>query len=231
MSTIDNLLTMDPLAEAEKVTGESYKDNEETQALGMLLHMEKAAAVREEMGLRDDTFYSSEFGHALRVLMDLGFQIIHQHDFFPRSRSNKGSRIEQFVVMWRDGVLITATSYMGTTVNSLNAYYNWEPHEGVNPFTFTASGHLHGDSYDAGRKVWIGHQDFRQGLRHYLARLEDNGRFLSTWVERPSLWLLDYDQEQDNDADYKTINEQVIATFPAEVIKAMGSADGFSFPA
>lgn len=225
MSTIDNLLNMDPLGDAEKVTGESYNDSDKTMMLGLALHMEKTRAVREEMGLRDDTFYGSDFTSALRVLTDLGFKIIHEHDFFPASRDDEDARVERLVVMWRDGVLIKITSYMGTSVNTLNAYYNWEANKDVNPHAFTASGHMHWQSYDEGRKVMIGHHDFREGLRHYLGRLEDNGRFLSTWIESPSLWLGDYAQEREIGMNYQAVNEQVIATFPAEVIAAMGFDD------
>lgn len=222
MTEIDDLLNADPLGEAEALTGESYKESEDTLALGMLLHMVKGDAVREEMGLRDDTFYGSSFEDALRVLAELGFEVIHQHEFFPKSYGSEEPRTEQYIVLWRDGVLATLVSYNGTSVNNLELFYNWQPNEDVRHSPSGASGHLHGESYDQGVKIWIGHQDARTGLRHILNRLETTGKFLTSWIESPFLYLMDYALEAAG-ADYKVVTAEVISTFPTEVREALGS--------
>lgn len=221
---IENLLQSDPLLDAETLTGASYKDDEGTLALGMVLHLEKSARVREEMGLRDDTHYGSDFEQALRVLAELGFSIIHEHAFSPKTYSGEDTaRNERYIILWRAGVLATLTSYQETRVNTFEIHYNWRQNEGVKPFQYTSSGHYDSDSYDNGEYVWIGHHDVRTGLRHTLSNLEHNGEFLNIWIERPFLWFVDYAQEKVEGYDYKAITKQVIATFPIEVIAAIGA--------
>lgn len=221
MSEINDLLEFDALAEAERATGSSYKDNEATMLLGMLLMAEANERVKDEMMVRDDTHYGVLFADALRILGDLGFEEIHSHDFHPAALfEDEQERTEKFIVLWRAGVLAKITSY-GEKVNNFNLYYNWEPNEDVSYHQYTSSGRFNRESYDAGRKVWVGDHDVQTGLRHILNRLESNGQFLDAWLERPFLWFVDYAQEK-GDYDYKAITASVIETFPEEIRKAMG---------
>lgn len=222
VNEIENLVKMDPIAVAEKITGQPYEDDNTTMALGMMLQMEQGAAIKEEMSLRDDSFYGSKFADALRVLDEMGFAIIHQHEYV-YSSFDTDAVPDRFIVLWRDGVLAVLTSYQATTINTFNIYYNWRFNEqdGSSLFSFVASGGLNQDAYAQGEKIWVGHHDVRTGFRHTMNRLEMNGSFLSTWVERPFLWLVDTKQENEPDYDYREITDEVISTFPAEVVQAI----------
>lgn len=222
MSEIDALLNLDPLLEAEKMTGASYKDDADTLSLGLLLQMQKGKAVREEMGLRDDTHYGSSFADALRLMDEMGFSIIHEHTFTPKAWGSTEQRTERFVILWREGVLAVINSY-GTQVNSFSIYYNWRCDTTDKMYEYTSSGCLNSEAYDRGEYIWIGHHDARVGLKHILSRLEDKGTLLTTWVERPFLWFVDYAQERVDGYDHKKITEQILSTFPEEIIAAIGT--------
>ena len=50
-----------------------------------------------------------------------------------------------------------------------------------------------------------------------LGRLAKHGTFVSPWVERPFLWLLNYMDTKTEGYDYKAINEARIAKLPEHV--------------
>lgn len=213
------LLDTDALAEAEKITGRSYKEDPLTKALGFGMHIRLTETKREELALRDDTYYASPWTDTLRIYRDLGFEIVHSHRF-PSSRQTV--ELDAFVVLWRlDGVLATAESY-GDATNSSKIYYNWRPNEDLESrWGITSSGGFHRESYDAGDEIWVGHHDVREAIRHKLARLESNGTFVVPWVARPFLWLLDYSQPKVEGFDYKKITGGVVATLPEHVLVAI----------
>lgn len=211
MTAFDDLLRYDPLTHAETLTGEDYKTDERTSALGLALHLQHSRLKKLELEARDDTHYGTPFWNTLRIYTALGFEPVHAH-LFPSSRQYHAS--DRFVVLWRpDGVLATLESY-GDSTNSTKIYYNWRPNEDVEGWSFMSSGHwLDG--------VLVGDHDARQGLRHTLSRLEGNGTFLDTWVERPFLWFLDYSQTRVEDYDYQLINEECIQRLPEHVREAI----------
>lgn len=215
---LQRLLAIDPLAEAEKITGHSYKDDESTMRLGFGLGQIHGDAKREALIARDDTHFMSDWFDTMRIFSDLGFSIVHQHTF---DGGYEGHREERFVVLWRpDGVLAKAESY-GAGRNTADIYYNWRPNEGVDHWGLTSSGGYHRESYDAGDTVWIGHHDVREAVRHTLAALEENGSFVTPWIQRPFLWLLDYCRSKVPNCDYAAINESVIALLPEHVHTAI----------
>lgn len=218
---LDKLLGTDGLAEAEKITGKSYKEDEDTMRLGFGLHIANTEAKAQALRERGDTTFSFSWDDTVRIFRELGFSIVHGHRF---DGGYAGHEDERFVVLWRpDGVLATAESY-GRDRNTANLYYNWRPtsEEALgNTYEFTSSGGFHTESYDRGEKVWVGQHDVREAMRYKLSKLEAHGEFLPAWVERPFLWLLDYSQPKVAGYDYTSINEDVIASLPEHVRSAI----------
>lgn len=214
MTDFDDMLNFDALDVAQEITGKSYKDDEATSSLGMALHMLHNENMRDELALRDDTHYHISFADTVRILIDLGFEEVY-------SREYAGSGVtETQSFFWRQGVLAVMTSYNAVTLNSGKIYYNWEPKEGTNAWEFTSSGGLDLDSHNAGRYVWVGNHDLREALRHNMDRLESNGTFLSSWVDKPFLWFLTHPEEK-SEVSSTVINASVEAELPAFVVDAM----------
>jgi hypothetical protein len=223
--TIDHLLKFDPLDQAEKITGYSYKDDRETSTLGLglaLLHNERK---RNALAASGDSHFHTTYIEYLELLQDLGFEIVLQ-DYFEGDRYDNSPTIyEGFTVLWHpeDGILATAESY-GTGLNSSKVYYNVMVDQTNHAFyRVISSGHFNTPSYDAGIKIWVGDHDGREGIKHNLNRLREVGEFQARWIERPFLWLLTYMDARPGHGNYdhEKINEARISRLPEHVRNAI----------
>ncbi|MFA5387337.1 MAG: hypothetical protein WC322_02985 [Candidatus Paceibacterota bacterium] len=210
------LLTFDPLAVAEKLTGQSYKEDDPTMNLGMgiaIMHNQRKGAILEAAG---DTHYSMKFADALRVFQSMGFRVVLQEPF--EGIDFKGlpnGYKETFIILWHpQGLLATLESYWGDGLNSSKVWYNILFKEGVNQWPLTSSGHMN-------NHVWVGDHDGREGIKFNVEQLAENGDFLQTWVERPFLWLLTYADTKVEGYDYNALNAARIAKLPPEVQAAI----------
>ena len=121
---LDKMLSFDPLASAEDLTGQSYKDDKGTLNLGVgmaLLHNDRK---RAELAARDDTHFGVSFADALRIYESLGFQQISERKFASHGQE------ETLTHLWRAGILAQVESY-GESINTTKIWYNWRPNLGV----------------------------------------------------------------------------------------------------
>lgn len=215
---MSDILDFDPFAAAEKITGESYKDSALTKELGMALLAEHSAQKAEVLSGEDDTHFRMTFADLRRIYDELGFQVIHEHEFVG---SYNGVR-EAFLVLWRDGVLATAESYSGDRVNTTSLYYNWRANDEESAVRLRSSGRFVTEALDRGEYIDIGNRQVREGLRRTIKDMDANGTFLNPWIETPHLWFVDYSQSR-NDYDYDStrIRRQVMSTFPQEIQDAI----------
>lgn len=221
---LGKLLSTDPLAEAEKATGKSYKSDEVTLALGMLAHMNNVKVKKEALQEAKDTYYGCSWKYTEEIIEDLGFEQILVRPFLVEDTyaADKKNRLEYQVFYWRkDGILMTAETYGGEngSTNSIHLYYNVEFLSAKDAFSIASSGHLHRESYDNDRFVWIGHHQIQEGLRYKLATLEQSGMFLPVWLEDPFLYLQHYG-EKGNVSVVETLSQ-----FPEEVQNALAAVD------
>jgi hypothetical protein len=212
------LLDFDPLGEAEKLTGSSYKEDEGTGALGMLLHMEHGAEVRREMEASNDTHYNSTFAEARAVYADLGFE-----EVFAEHYQGYNGNTELELILWHsDGVLAHLTSYSWGDKepgqNSSTMWMNWKYNEGEYPSGMSGSFIFDGDT---NLHTWAGDRDVRTGLRYHFEDMRETGTFLSPWLRRPWMWLINYADEQSSNGNYRAINARKIAALPAHVREAI----------
>lgn len=213
--TFDDMLNFDALGEAEKITGISYKDDESTRAFGFAMLIENNKRKQEELALRNDTHFKISFFDAVNIFEDHGFETVYS-ETFTDSKPWSSKKEDTFKIMWRDGILITCGSYYGgETLNSASMYYNWATDdENGSVWEVMSSGHVFKTDEDYGI---AGNHDIREGFVHILAKLEDKGRFLNTWVENPSIWLSNY-SERDN---FKENTTRKMNLLPEEIQKAI----------
>jgi len=221
---LGHLLSVDPLAEAEKITGKSYKVDDLTMSLGMLSHINNTQEKKKALKASGDTFYSSPWKYTEEIIEDLGFEQILVRPFLVEDTyaEDKKNRLEYQVFYWRkDGILMVAETYGGEngSTNSINLYYNVEFLSAKDAFSIASSGHLHRESYDEGRFIWIGHHQIQEGLRYKLAALEQSGMFLPVWLEDPFLYLQHYGKKG-NVSVVETLSQ-----FPQEVQDALAAVD------
>ena len=76
MATTDDLLTFDPLDAAEQITGESYKCDEGTSALGFLLAMQHNQVKNERLMALGDTTLQNDLTRYTDIIKSLGFELV-----------------------------------------------------------------------------------------------------------------------------------------------------------
>lgn len=214
---LEKILKYDPLAEAEKDTGASYKESQFTMNIGLFNHLEHVQKKEEALFEADDTVLSNDLDRYLRIVQDIGFEKVLELPF--AGHSSGGDRIydERIFIFWRDGILLVFETYMEDGVNGGHFYYNWAPHNFKEAFHYTSSGsYVHDDPW-----IWAGDHDCREALRFHIRRLEENGTILPVWKGRPFLWLLNYMDTKDDNYDHDQINRERIAMLPKDIQKAI----------
>lgn len=220
---INDLLKFDPLGEAERMTGKDYKNDEDTSALGFLLAMDHNERKANALRASGDSSFRISFENFVLLAVNKGFVEIYRGHFYDVGESWSSGREETYLVMWRDGVLLTLESY-GESVNMAKMYYNLEVGQGTlddNFYRPEGGGRWNREAYDEGRFIYVGNIDVREGFVFHLNELEAHGNFVSPWVEAPFLWLLNYTDTRDKDYNYEELNRKRIAQFPAEIREAI----------
>lgn len=236
-------LHFDALAEAEKITGKSYKEDHATMLLGMSLAMQNNEAVATELAAADDFHYNVTFVHAREILTELGFLLAYEETFNGNTSGtvtatgepwyNNDHPSESYVVYYRpDGILATLESY-GETINNAKIYYNWKPYEhDSDSRKFVSSGGWVKDRGGYGDWVLEGYHDVRKGLRQILSNFDTNGDFVNPWLKAPHLWLLNYAEAgslskdfRESGAQREAINLRKMEQFPIELQCIMTGTD------
>lgn len=212
---IEEALSFDPLAEAEALTGSSYKDDKDTGMLGMLFAISHNRQLNELLKASGDTCHGNNFSEDMAVIEDLGFQLLCR-ETFDAPGSNGENTKEEWRIYWRDGILIFLDSFKGR-LNSGSAYFNLLQAEDA-PWPQGLSG---GFSHVEGGRVACGSIDIREGFRHRLTQMEGQGTFLSKWVERPFLWLLHHRDVKSVPYIVEDIVRERLAMLPIEVQNAI----------
>ena len=133
---IKQALEFDALAQAEKITGKSYKDDKETGSLGFMMHIEhvqKKNMLMEETG---DTKFSETEQDYLQKVESFGFETVLLIPF-----TTKDGRDEHFYIMWHEeySILLKWDTYQGDR-NSGKFLYNWSQDVGADSSGCTSSG-------------------------------------------------------------------------------------------
>jgi hypothetical protein len=227
---IIKLLYNDPLANAEKITGKSYKDDETTSNLGFLMGIHENMVKDKTLKAIGDTVFSMDWLAYCEMIETFGFGLMI-NDLSP-----DGGESLRIYYHEKDGILLCTDSFQGNR-NAANAYYNWRPNlkpkeewadpkvaELVNFYQATSSGGMYfpekdGESTDDPKWediVWAGNHDAREGIAFKLKQLREYGKFIPVWTRQPSLWLLGH-WETDDKSKYEKIRDDRINRLPTWV--------------
>lgn len=224
MSDIDRLLSVDPLADAERVTGKSYKEDKGTMALGFLMHLDHSAKKDAALKQADDSWFSMDLAQTLSLYDDMGFEEVLCDTFAGRTYEDEPTATETYRILWHPkGILATVESYRGAGRNAAKIYYNVDITGSTDWHHATSSGSIARSVTD--RKVWVGDHDAREGVRRAIERLGEVGEFLPVWVKRPFLWFLTYTDTDEVGYDYAAITEERTSRLPQHVQQAIAGAE------
>jgi hypothetical protein len=214
-SEFDSLLSYDPLLEAEAVTGKSYKEDDGTSALGLFLHMEHSARKRDELMVRQDTYYGIPFTEAVDVALDIGFKPVWTH----AGRSHYGNR-QKTIMFWHEGILLVMDDYKGA-LNSANIHFNWRPFSGKSDefgpiFGLPVSGSMEHrgpgfEDIDGDPWVFVGSIHVVEGLKHRVETLRASGQVLTEWYVTDDLLGVRVGKEVESDFSDRNWHDKVRA--------------------
>jgi hypothetical protein len=230
---ISDILKVDPLVEAEKATGKSYKEDDATMNLGFLLNVQNNLVKENALKSTGDSVFSMDWLAYCEFVENLGFGLMIE-DF-----NEDGTESVRIYYHEKDGLLLKTDSFNGNR-NSAIVYYNWRPdikpkEEWKDPnkveladwgVTSSGSWNRTDDITDKTVEdhwrslVWSGDHDAREALSFNMRQLRENGTFMPIWKNRPFLWLLGH-WESKGEYSYAKINESRIKKLPEWVQDAI----------
>lgn len=227
---IRTLLEFDPLELAEKITGNNYKEDEETAFIGLGVHLAHADNKNAMLTAMDDTaFGNNSLERFLRIAFDIGFKVALELPF----KGGEGENEKFYVLIHRvKGILLIFDTYGGDRANGGKYYYCYRPDKGKDSeISHLLSSRSWESEIDPKWRINIkyngevsrlpedafimGSNDCREAMRYTISGLSMVGKFLSPWpMPQRFLWLLHYMDTKDENYDYETINRQRIEMLP-----------------
>jgi hypothetical protein len=210
-------LEFDSFGTANALTGKSYKEDTETESLGVALHLASGNKKRAALTAADDTLLCNDLDNYIRIISEEGFAEVLRMPFDGKG-VGEGCK-ETFYVFWHTaGLLLSFDTFGGERVNGGHIYFNWRSKTD----SFWPR-HGSGSGCKKDHSVFTGHIDCREALRFRLRELREGGEFLSPWIEQPFLWLLHYADTKAEGYNYGTINADRLALLPPEVRACVGA--------
>ena len=224
MNHTDELLSFDPLATAERLTGLSIHDDDNVAAsLGMLLALTHNTKKQQHLIALDDTTPMNDLDRYERIITEMGFEQVLDIPFSsPGWYPDDPPRSEHFYIYAHcDGLLLSFDTYDEVRVNSGKVYYCWVGNEDA-PYGCTSGGSWCEEADGPG--YWVGSHDCREALRHNINKLRANGTILPLWPvgNEMFLWLLHYQDTKVPSYDYKGITQERINMLPGWVREMIG---------
>jgi hypothetical protein len=220
--TIDSLLTFDPLAHAEKITGESCHGDDRTLALGFAMNMAHAAIKENALKANNDTCFQNTVEDYLAIAEDIGFRVVLKLPFINKTYEHP----DTFYVLFDDkrGILLMFDTFMVKDVNGGTFHFDWKPNSEKREWPSQCSG-----GYDKEGKILSGYFDCREGLRHHIRMLDESGTFVTPWKADRHLWMChhgDTARHESYSAEaseyYKEQRQKRLAMLPPEVRYGIG---------
>ena len=186
--TLDAYLNFDALSEAEKITGESYKESQMTSGIGMLMMIRNNAEKEVLLKSLGDSFYGMKWADFKALLEAHGFSEIHS--WVVPDTEDQG-----FLYVDTDHTVLVSCNSYGDVLNDAQMYYEVKFPEGF-ARAHLSSGHLNDSDH------WVGYHDIRDAFLHKLQHLKDEYLFvpMSQWDEKVRISPSRYKGTADEDA-------------------------------
>lgn len=206
----------DSLAQAEKLTGKSYKEDGETMRLGMAKHILNTERAERVLKENNDTTFSCTLSTYLKVVKDIGFKELLVEPF------EKDNCKRHMYVMWHDdGILLQFDTFNWEhrpeeSINSSSLYLNFKNTTDI--CFYNDAGFSFSCSYKDG--IEIINCDGREAIRHKVSMFKNNGEIIKPWVDS-MMFSITHHGENRGDEDYgewsKRVTQNRVDKFPEYV--------------
>jgi hypothetical protein len=179
---LQEALDYDGLYEAEKITGKSYKDDQETLLLGLKMNQEATERRRRLMRANDDTSFDSSLKDILRIAKSEGFREVMRDTYL----HGRDKLPDELIVLFKDdeGILLVIDTWKiegeEDKANGVNIYFNFDCGEsGWGPEH--SSGRILRNNPELNPRIYVGNTDVREGLKVRLNEGRSHGKYINPW--------------------------------------------------
>lgn len=183
---LDELLRFDPIAETEKVSGKQHwsefskKDEYTAMALAMFSGGMKRNALKEA----NDTYFGMTFNEFIALIEDNGFKKAMRYTF--KNTKTYLGETDEFACYYRNDGLVIVCDSCGDSLNSGNVYGNYKRRDEIKCWIGDGSSSPIGDGVMGFGK------DVREGMFHFIAKVNEVGEILPIWKGSGCFsWMLD----------------------------------------
>jgi hypothetical protein len=231
----DEILSVDPIAEVEKVLNKHHSEFNHDEGLMMLVNALHTNEIKSNyLKSLGDTHFSISWDDFISLIESYGFKKGLRYNFDHRN----GESIEEAVLYYHPekGLVIWATSYFNG-LNGGTMYGQVKSREKVEYETVIdkwgerqvmkmtdkleeAYKSLNKCSHGSFCDIETGldfHYDVREALINKIEQIGENLEFVTKWNKKPFLWFLDYTEEKDPNYDYVAITKEKISKCPVEL--------------
>lgn len=166
---LDRVLNYDSLSEAEKLTGLSYKEDEQTRNIGLVAHLINGKEKEKLLRANDDTTFSETIGNYRRIIERIGFKQVYEEEY-TNIRFETQEHI--YIHYHDDGLLLTWDTFHGKR-NSAHVAFNLERNNNNYPPVSCSFND---------KLIMGGELDAREGIIHNLNKLRNAGKLLKPWM-------------------------------------------------
>jgi len=172
-----------------------------------------------------DTYYGMTLDQYIENIESLNFELVLA-ETFTHAHCGRSRPDSQYIFAHRDGWLILLDTYTvdngfhegedhgfgKPSANTIELHYNWQPEHLNHRASLTSTGgfvhHPHirdeageiveyGDIMDP--RIWAGHHEVREGLRHTMESLSHAGTILNPWAKNTMHWMCPHHAVKDQD--------------------------------
>ena len=231
----EQLLHFDPLSEAEKITGKSYKESKETSLIGMALMFKNNELKDKLLSSQDDTCFNCSIENYIRIMKDLGFVPLLEESFIGTGYGDKQTVNEMFYIYWYPTKYILSCFDTFNTKDLNSSYWNFSYHPNDIELFYEKEFHCSGGWYTGSKEpplsrsdwIWEGSWDSREAIRHQMKKFDTYGTFVK-WPKPQHLFLMNYiDWKQCKDLNFSYCDKLTkirFNNFPSYVKEAIGGS-------
>jgi hypothetical protein len=222
----ESVLMKDSLGETEKILGGKHwsEFNDFENGLAFVSFAKDNKIKKDHLQSIGDTYWGMTWDEFKDLIKERGFIEGYSYEIEYKGWSEPIQ--EEMCIYYHPekGLIIWAESFNNkTTINGGTLYGEIQAYEGEENRHTIFRWLSTGGCRDAEKGIYTTSHDIREGLFSKLDTLESAGKFLNRWTDKKRfLWFVDYNEEDIEGYNYKSITKDKIRKCPKEVQDIIG---------